>query len=108
MAEAERIAAEGGEVRRLRPGSGTSRIFAPGLVGFSGVGAQVGALGDGKMLFDVCFACWELLWMFIFCMFFLNFEKGWEGQKDLNHSKCTERYSNNTFPFFVGPTSYPG
>lgn len=30
LAEAERIAAEGGEVRRLRPGSGTSRIFAPG------------------------------------------------------------------------------
>jgi len=30
LAEAERIQAEGGEVRRLRPGSGTSRIFAPG------------------------------------------------------------------------------
>ncbi|OLQ01152.1 hypothetical protein AK812_SmicGene16123 [Symbiodinium microadriaticum] len=32
LAEAERIAAEGGEVRRLRPGAGTSRIFAPGGV----------------------------------------------------------------------------
>jgi len=30
LAEAERIQSEGGEVRRLRPGSGTSRIFAPG------------------------------------------------------------------------------
>lgn len=30
LSEAERIAAEGGEVRRLRPGAGTSRIFAPG------------------------------------------------------------------------------
>eukprot|EP00931_Biecheleriopsis_adriatica_P016287 TRINITY_DN1204_c2_g1_i1.p1 TRINITY_DN1204_c2_g1~~TRINITY_DN1204_c2_g1_i1.p1 ORF type:complete len:844 (+),score=140.18 TRINITY_DN1204_c2_g1_i1:81-2612(+) len=28
--EAERIQSEGGEVRQLRPGSGTSRIFAPG------------------------------------------------------------------------------
>jgi len=29
-AEAERIQSEGGEVRRLRPGSGSSRIFSPG------------------------------------------------------------------------------
>lgn len=50
LAEAERIAAEGGEVRRLRPGSGTSRIFAPGLswVLVVLVRAQVGAFGGWK------------------------------------------------------------
>ena len=52
LAEAERIAAEGGEVRRLRPGSGTSRIFAPGrFLRWE----MEGWLGDGGMV-DV----WEV------------------------------------------------